>query len=189
VVGPSDLAERLILVAASADLDRDRRRAYRDAAAAGLASGLEGVGVLDRGAYRLTAQEGSIPLTLVAGAVTPLDVTLTLESVELDFLDGDVAQPGRYVERLTLDRPNTPVPIRVRARTPGEFNLQATVSSRDGSVRISASTLTVRATAPSGVGVVLSVGAGLFLLLWWARHWRTTRRARRLVALPVDPPG
>ena len=31
----------------------------------------------------------------------------------------------------------------------------------------------------------LSGGAGAFLLVWWARHWRTVRRRRRLVAAPA----
>ena len=33
----------------------------------------------------------------------------------------------------------------------------------------------------SGAGIVLSIGAGLFLFGWWGRNWRTVRRARRLV--------
>jgi hypothetical protein len=47
---------------------------------------------------------------------------------------------------------------------------------------VSRTLVQVRSTFVSGVGVVLSFGAGLFLLLWWARNWRTVRRARRLVA-------
>ena len=39
--------------------------------------------------------------------------------------------------------------------------------------------VTVRSTAFSGVGVVLSVGAGTFLALWWGRHILTARRGRR----------
>ena len=40
---------------------------------------------------------------------------------------------------------------------------------------------TVRSTAVSGAGLVLSVGAGVFLIVWWARHWHRTRRSARLV--------
>jgi hypothetical protein len=38
--------------------------------------------------------------------------------------------------------------------------------------------------------LVLSIGAGLFLALWWARHWQTSRRSRHLVptgAAPASP--
>ncbi|QXC59836.1 hypothetical protein KSP35_15825 [Aquihabitans sp. G128] len=34
----------------------------------------------------------------------------------------------------------------------------------------------VRSTAVSGVGLLLTVGAGGFLALWWGRHWVRTRR-------------
>jgi hypothetical protein len=43
------------------------------------------------------------------------------------------------------------------------------------------SRLTVRSTAISGVGTALSIGALLFLLVWWANHLRG-HRSRRLVA-------
>jgi hypothetical protein len=59
------------------------------------------------------------------------------------------------------------------------------VRSCDGRLELGASTVTVRATAPTGLGLVLSGGAGAFLLVWWARHWRTVRRARRLVPPPA----
>jgi len=45
----------------------------------------------------------------------------------------------------------------------------------------------VRSTAVSGVGLVLSIGAGLFLVVWWARHWHRTRRSARLIAAGSHP--
>jgi hypothetical protein len=41
--------------------------------------------------------------------------------------------------------------------------------------------VTIASTVASGVGIVLSGGALVFLALWWGKHWRTVRRARRLV--------
>jgi HAMP domain-containing protein len=38
--------------------------------------------------------------------------------------------------------------------------------------------LTVRSTAASGVGVMISAGAALFLAVWWGRDIRRRRRAR-----------
>ena len=35
---------------------------------------------------------------------------------------------------------------------------------------------TVRSTVFSGVGVFLTIGAGLFLAIWWVTHWRRSRR-------------
>jgi hypothetical protein len=59
--------------------------------------------------------------------------------------------------------------------------------SPDGERRLSTSRYTVRSTAVSGAGLVLSLGAGAFLVVWWARHWRRTRRSARLVASDSHP--
>jgi hypothetical protein len=45
---------------------------------------------------------------------------------------------------------------------------------------IARTTFTVQSTALSGVGVLLSVGAGLFLVAWWTRHAWKARRATRV---------
>jgi hypothetical protein len=55
------------------------------------------------------------------------------------------------------------------------------VTSGDGSVVLDQSTFDVRSTAISGVGFALSIGAGLFLAVWWLRNWRNGRRSRHLV--------
>jgi hypothetical protein len=34
----------------------------------------------------------------------------------------------------------------------------------------------VRSTVISGVGIFLTIGAGLFLAVWWITHWRRSRR-------------
>jgi hypothetical protein len=73
--------------------------------------------------------------------------------------------------------------IPVQARASGTFNLRASLLTADGA-ELRRSRLTIRSTVFSGVGVVLSIGAGLFLALWWAKHWRTSRRARILVEAP-----
>ena len=50
-----------------------------------------------------------------------------------------------------------------------------------------AEVVTLRSTAVSGVGVVLSVGALAFLGLWWARNRRgRRRRPSRSVATPMS---
>jgi hypothetical protein len=69
----------------------------------------------------------------------------------------------------------------VQMRASGAFPLGVTITSPDGSVVLDRTSFTIRSTAISGVGLVLSIGAGLFLLIWWARHWRTARRSTRLV--------
>ena len=72
-------------------------------------------------------------------------------------------------------------------RSSGAFPLQIDVMTPDGQRRLATSRYTVRSTAVSGAGLVLSVGAGAFLVLWWARHWHRTRRSARLVAAHAHP--
>ena len=180
-----DLVRRLLVLSAATAADAERRRAYLDGAEARVAGRRNSVGLVDvEGGFTLTAQEGTIPLTLTAEPPFPLEVCLRLTSDKLDFLDA-AGPPGRYDRRLTLAAENTPVEVRVRARTPGAFPLDVAVRSCDGELELGADRVTVRATAPSGLGLVLSGGAGAFLLVWWARHWRTVRRRRRLVAAPA----
>ena len=71
--------------------------------------------------------------------------------------------------------------IPVKARTSGAFQLTVRLRSPDGQLSLGATRFTVTSTVASGVGLLLSIGAGLFLALWWGSHWRTVRRARRLV--------
>ncbi len=178
-----DLVRRLLILSSASAADADRRRQYLVGAAARVAGRRDSVELVDPGGFRLTAQEGTLPLTLTAAPPFPLQVCLHLTSDKLDFLDEPGSSPGRYDEPLTLSAENTPVEVRVRARTPGAFPLDAEVRSCDGQLQLGANrTITVRATAPSGLGLILSGGAGAFLLVWWARHWRTVRRRRRLVA-------
>jgi hypothetical protein len=87
---------------------------------------------------------------------------------------------SRQVLPLVLEPGNLTLTIPVRARASARFPLRASLLSPDG-VELRRSRFTIISTVFSGVGIVLSIGAGLFLLLWWGSHWRTARRDRRLV--------
>ena len=106
-----------------------------------------------------------------------MSVRVHLDSNQLEFPDGTVRDeelaPG--TTRLNLD---------VRTRASGAFPLDITITSPDDAIELDHTTFTIRSTAVSGVGVFLSAGAGLFLLVWWARHWRTAKRSQRLVDQP-----
>ena len=180
-----DLVNRLLILSSATAADAERRRAYLEGAAARVAGRRNSVDLAGPGAFTLTAREGTIPFTLTAKPPFPLRVCLRLTSDKLDFLDEPGSSPGRYDRELMLRAENTPVEVRVRARTPGAFPLDVAVRSCDGQLELGSREVTVRATAPSGLGLVLSGGAGAFLLVWWARHWRTVRRRRRLVAAPA----
>lgn len=123
----------------------------------------------------LTSREGTIPLTIRNDSGLALRVALRLTSQKVEFPSG---------ESMAVDLPpgSTRVDLPVRTRASGAFPLLVEVTSPDGDETISTTRYTVRSTAVAGAGLVLSIGAGLFLVAWWASHWRRTRRSSKLVA-------
>ena len=175
-------AEHLLAVAEGEDVDD--RRAYIDAVTARAGQLTGGVRLLSGSTFRLTAREGTIPLTLVNDNPFPVTVDVALSSEKLEFADATADPRTRYVlQNVELPPGTRTVTVPVKARASAAFSLRATLLSQDGE-EIGRTRYTVISTVVSGVGVVLSVGAGAFLLLWWASHWRTVRRARRLVPQP-----
>jgi len=127
----------------------------------------------------LTARTGHLPITVVSLSDEPLQVLLQVESDKLKFAGGGASNSATFP--LTLHKGNNPIiDLTVEARTSGAFPLHLTVLTPDGSMVITRTTFTVQSTALSGVGVLLSVGAGLFLVLWWTRHAWKTRQATRV---------
>lgn len=169
-----DRIEELLLVAEGAGLQPRRRKAYLDGVESGIAAQTSTVRVPDSRSITLTARTGEIPVTILSGAGYPINVQLRVSSDKLDF-------PRGAVRAIGLSRQSTTERFSVRARTSGSFPLRVSLLSPDGSLVLGTSRFTVRSTAASGVGVVLSAGAGGFLLLWWGRHLVRGRRNRRLV--------
>lgn len=169
-----DEMEELLLVAEGAGLRPGRRQAYLDGVEAGIRAQISTVQVPDHRSITLTARTGEIPVTVLSGAGYPLNVQIRVASDKLDF-------PRGAVRAVDLGRRSTTERFSVRARTSGSFPLRVSLVSPDGALVLGTSRFTVRSTAASGVGVVLSVGAGTFLLLWWGRHLVRGRRNRRLV--------
>jgi hypothetical protein len=92
-------------------------------------------------------------------------------------VEGDQVQfPGGATRALRLTRRTTTELFTVQARSSGAFPLTVTLESPDGRLTMSTSRFTVRSTAASGLGVVLSIGAGAVLLAWWARSFSRRRR-------------
>jgi hypothetical protein len=120
----------------------------------------------------LTSRRATIPISLLNATGRPLQVRVRLESDQLRFLDGS----ERF---LTLAPQNTTERFRVESRTTGAFPLVITVTSPDGALLVNSSELTIRSTVVSGVGAILTVGAGIFLLVWWGNDLRRSRRGRR----------
>ena len=107
---------------------------------------------------------------------------MTVRSDKLEFPGGGGSHPPNEITRkLDLVRRNETARFSVQTRASGAFPLLVTIQSPDGSLVVSHTQITVRSTAASGVGLLLSAAAGLFLLIWWGRHFLHGRRARGLV--------
>jgi hypothetical protein len=173
VTDPVTLA---VLSSGSRTLDPDERLAMLGAAEADTTAITSEIVVSPEQVVTLTSSSGRVPLNLENRLQVPARVRIVLSSAKLDFPEGAV------IEQVLPPAQTTTIDLQVETRASGAFPLDVTITSPDGNLPVATSTYTVRSTAISGVGLVLSIGAGLFLLVWWARHFRTARRARKLVA-------
>jgi hypothetical protein len=170
--------ERTLLEVPSSDLTPATRALALDALSRGVQEVLSQVQLPSTRTITLTARTGHLPLSVVSLSDQPLQVLLQVESDKLKFPGAGTANTATFP--LTLHKgTNTIADLTVEARTSGAFPLHLTVMTPDGGVVIARTTVTVQSTALSGVGVVLSVGAALFLVLWWSRHaWKARRAAQ-----------
>jgi hypothetical protein len=117
----------------------------------------------------LTARNEPIPVTVLSSAPYPVKARLTLSSDKFVF-----SAPTRS---MTIDRATNPVRVNAVARTSGDLPVEVTVTSPKFGLPITHELLTVRSTATSSVGVLLTALALAVLLMWWARSlWRGRRR-------------
>lgn len=171
----STLLEDRLLVAESADLPTVKaRQAYVAAVETGIADHLSAIQMPSGRSITLTARRGQIPVTFQNRSGVPARVVVTVQSEKLEFPDG-TSRP------LELARRNTTERFAVVARTSGAFPLSITLQSPDGNLLIGRARLTVRSTVASRVSLAVSVGALLFLAVWWGRHIVRGRRAGKLV--------
>jgi Family of unknown function (DUF6049) len=174
---------RSLLLATGTATPEAQRPAYVERVNTELGS-LSGAVVLpDQFRITLTSRTSTIPVNITNTLNQPLNVRIEFDSGQLEFLDGDI---------VTLELPPgvTRLDVRVRALTSGAFPMGITVRSPDSSIELDRTTFDIRSTAVTGVGFVLSIGAGVFLAVWWARHWRSSRRSRHLVpagSAPASP--
>ncbi|MGH9181556.1 MAG: DUF6049 family protein, partial [Acidimicrobiales bacterium] len=187
VSGPLD---EQLLVAQSADIAGGRqRRSYVAAVDKAIDAALATIQMPQGRSITLTARRGSIPVTFQNRSGHPARVVVKMNSDKLVF-------PAGSTQTLELTRLNTTQRFPVVARTSGAFPIRIQLTSPDGKLVVGRARLTVRSTAASGLGVGVSVGAALFLALWWGRHASRGRRARRLVSVDggatpaeADPPA
>lgn len=122
----------------------------------------------ERSEITLTSRSGDIPLTIRNEADYPVRVRVSLRSSKLEFLGG----ASRSV---LLQPPGEEFVFPVRAQTTGRFGVGVEVETPSG-VQIASSTIVVRSTAYNRVALVITIGAALFLALWWGRRFLPRRR-------------
>jgi len=170
--------ERLLLEVPSTDLTATQR----DAWLAALNHGVRSIGNLIQlpgsRTVTMTARKGQLPITILSLSDEPLNVVLQVQSGALEFPGSTTSGIVQYP--LTLRKGTTIKVLTVRARTSGAFPLYVSVLTGDGSVPLIQTKMQVQSTALNGVGIILSVGAALFLVAWWGRHaWRARRDAAK----------
>jgi hypothetical protein len=169
-----------ILKAEAAGLSTQRRQAHLRDARTRIGTVVGGVTTAGTSTVTLTARKGSVPLTFVNSSGSAMAVVLHLRSSKLEL-------PGGTTVPLDLPPGATRVNIDIVTRASGSIPLEVEVVSPDGRLLLTTARYSVQSTAVSGVGIVLSAGAMVFLLVWWGRHWREHRRATKLVT--VDEPS
>ncbi|HVM09919.1 MAG TPA: DUF6049 family protein [Acidimicrobiales bacterium] len=170
-----DVFERALLISQSGDLRPSARASYLRTVDRRIDEQLDQIDMPQSRSITLTAREGELPVTITNQLPYPISVVVTLESDALDF-------PAGSSRRLELARQNTTERFEVHARGSGSFPVRVRVTAPDGELVVAESRFTVRSTAVSGVGIALSVGAALFLVVWWASHLRSRRRRRSTTA-------
>jgi hypothetical protein len=81
------------------------------------------------------------------------------------------------------------IPVSVQSRASGQFKLDIVLRAPGTAMVLSSGQVSVRSTATSVVGIVLSLGAVVVLVAWWVRTSRKRRRARREDAVVAEEPA
>lgn len=173
--------DRPLALGAATDLTLDERSRILNGVTGELRGRFDAVSIPERDRVTLGTRDARFPLPINLDLDEPVRVVISLEASDrLEF-------PEERIET-TLTGDRTLVEIPVRARATGDTPLRITVRTPDGQVLLDEGLYSVRSTAVSGVGVVLTIGAAAFLALWWGRHWHQGRSemSRRRHRTPSD---
>ena len=134
------------------------------------------VGVED---VTLTSSKGRFQLVLTNGTDSPVDVRIALDQPQLEV------DPEELDELSTTYPPgNHPLTINARARASGSFEVGIRIESPDGYI-ISQKDIRIRSTAFNRIALGITVGALLFLVLFYM--YRVFRRSRNKGESEADP--
>jgi hypothetical protein len=167
---PGELRQLLDLSLAD-DNTPEQRAAYLGTVDGQMAAVKGSIVPTDRRQFTITSRRTTIPITIRTTWNQPLKVKLRLSSQKLNFPEGD--------QIITVDQSSPPFRVPVEAKTNGTFQVTAYLLTPDGDALLGPPTaITVRSTALSGLGILVTIGAVLVLAVWWLQHLRSRRRAR-----------
>jgi len=160
-----------ILLAETAGLDTAARQAYLSAPLAMMDKLGSELSLPAGRTVTVTSSSARLPIAITSTSRTPLHVILLVSGPNLTS-STDVP--------VVLKHGTTSFIVRVGTRTSGDSTLQLQLVSPGGLLQLASAEFTIRSTAISGVAIVLTAGAGAFLLFWWFRS--ASRRRRRHAA-------
>jgi hypothetical protein len=131
---------------------------------------LRQVEVQPRSTVTVTSSKAEIPISFRNNGNDKVTVHLKLDSDRLLFPEGS----DRDIE--LEPKHNTTVRVAIETRGSGTAPVLMTVTTPAG-LAIGKQTIEVRSTFVSGVGIFLTVGAIVFLVLWWG--WDIHRRRKK----------
>src|SRR5262249_55470972 len=151
-----DGADRQLLVAEAAELTAGQRAALLQGLARQLSDQIAQFRLPPSRTITLTARQARIPITVENDALFPAKLDLVLKSQGLQFAGGT---SDRQRVALELTHKFTTEEFTVRTRTSGVFGMTVQLVAPNGTPVSAMSHVTIRSTAASGVGILLSVGA------------------------------
>jgi hypothetical protein len=172
IVKNADRALATSLAAAWANpAGRRQAKALLDSIGGSVTNYLGQVEVQPPSTITITSSKAEIPISFRNNSNDPITVHMQLSSDRLLFPGGttrDVLLPPKH---------NTTVRVAVETRGSGTAPVNLTVTTPGGLVIKQNTVIKVRSSFVSGVGVFLTVGAIVFLVLWWG--WDIHRRRKK----------
>jgi hypothetical protein len=152
------------------DADRD---AYADQLRADLTAIQNSIVLLSPSALNLGDRSSTVPISIRNDNAFPVVVAVRLASAKLKL--PPTSQPTTIAPGETVQ-----LRIPVDARTNGRFPVTAELVAPGTNDRVGkAVTFSLRVGRLTGLGIVVTFGAGLILLTWWVQHLRRRTRKRR----------
>ncbi|MGE0304188.1 MAG: hypothetical protein AB7Q27_00305, partial [Acidimicrobiia bacterium] len=159
-----------LLLTSSSNVDATTRQSTLDRIGAELDSLRNVVSGLETTGASLLSRNQVIRLRIRRSTDTIVQVQLKLSGDKLEFPEGTT-------RTITLTDPVTEIDVKVKARASGSLILRAEFNTPDGRFQVGPpGRVRLRSFAVSGLGLILSIGALVFLGFWWIRDFRRRRR-------------